>query len=189
MARQSWPRRCAPPLLLLLDAVLLASPGSLCRSIVNRTPALRLHHCKSLDFLPICADMDLPPPRGVFTVQDELTNLPRAVQHVVESPSRPDTADMPFTCPSSPEKQAARYTADTIPKAVPPTVAGRRNLRNFQSRPPPTDLETWRQAQAALQAGLTTKQLVQREFERNFGPECVRCACLTAMHVCALLRM
>jgi hypothetical protein len=57
----------------------------------------------------------------------------------------------------------------------PATVAGRRNLRNFQSRPPPTDFETWKQAEVALQSGLTVKQLVTREFERNFGPDSVQC--------------
>jgi hypothetical protein len=59
---------------------------------------------------------------------------------------------------------------------APSNVAGRRNLRNFVSRPAPTDFETWKQAEAALQAGVTVQQLVEREFRRSVGPLAVRCA-------------
>lgn len=58
----------------------------------------------------------------------------------------------------------------------PPTVAGRRNLRYFESRPPPTDFETWEQAETALQAGVSMPELVKREFVRDFGPDVITCA-------------
>ena len=37
------------------------------------------------------------------------------------------------------------------------------------------DFETWQQAESAIRAGCSVKQLVQREFERDFGPDCVQC--------------
>jgi hypothetical protein len=58
----------------------------------------------------------------------------------------------------------------------PPNVAGRRNLRYFESRPPATDFETWQQAETALQSCLSVKELVHREFVRDFGPDSVQCA-------------
>ena len=46
--------------------------------------------------------------------------------------------EIPFTYHCSPKKQAVRYTAESLPAHPPPNVPGRRNLRNFESRPPPT---------------------------------------------------
>ena len=84
--------------------------------------------------------------------------------------------EIPFEYTQPSKDKAAKHAEATIPKEPPATIAGRRNLRNFESRPPPTDFETWKQSEAALQAGISTKQMVQREFERNFGPDCVQCA-------------
>ena len=84
--------------------------------------------------------------------------------------------EIPFEYTQPSKDKAAEHAEATIPKEPPATIAGRRNLRNFESRPPPTDFETWKQSEAALQAGISTKQMVQREFERNFGPDCVQCA-------------
>jgi hypothetical protein len=95
-------------------------------------------------------------------------------------------ADVPFEQTEPALKKSDQDAIDALPKHAPDTVAGRRNLRNFESRPPATDFETWRQAEAALQGGVSTKQLVQREFERDFGPECVQCA--PPRLACAVLR-
>lgn len=60
----------------------------------------------------------------------------------------------------------------------PVDISRRRNLRNFESRRPATDFEVWRQAEEALQKGLSVPELVKREFERTLGPGSVECATL-----------
>jgi hypothetical protein len=60
--------------------------------------------------------------------------------------------------------------------APPPNISGRRNLRYFGSRPPATDFNTWQQAETALQSGISIKELVRREFIRDFGADSVQCA-------------
>lgn len=77
---------------------------------------------------------------------------------------------------------------ETLPagNSIPPaSISGRRNLRNFESRPPPTDFETWKQAETALQAGLSVKHIVASEFNRSFGGDAVACAAphLTVLHL------
>ena len=60
---------------------------------------------------------------------------------------------------------------------VPPVdISRRRNLRNYESRRPATDFEVWRQAEEALQKGVSIPELVKREFERTLGPGSVECA-------------
>lgn len=59
----------------------------------------------------------------------------------------------------------------------PPTdIERRRNLGNFDERPPFTDFEVWRQAEEALQQGVSLPELVRRELQRTLGEDCVECA-------------
>jgi hypothetical protein len=50
-----------------------------------------------------------------------------------------------------------------------PSLIGRLSSRQFVSRPPETDLDTYYQVEHALESGLTTEEVVRREFERSFG--------------------
>lgn len=65
-----------------------------------------------------------------------------------------------------------------------PTITGRRNIRNFRFRKARTDFETWEQAEAALQNGVSVEELVRREFARDFGEDQVQCASWSAAGVC-----
>ena len=88
----------------------------------------------------------------------------------------------------------------------PRDIRGRRDLANYEPRPPPTDFEPWKQAEAAIADGTRVESIVRREFTRDFGPhalQCVlpcghvldlaarphagACACSASMHVCVLL--
>ena len=61
--------------------------------------------------------------------------------------------------------------------AEPPgDIERRRNLGNFAERPPFTDFEVWRQAEEALQGGVSVPELVRRELQRTLGEDCVECA-------------
>eukprot|EP00892_Ulva_mutabilis_P005047 jgi/Ulvmu1/2914/UM147_0012.1 len=55
-----------------------------------------------------------------------------------------------------------------------PVITGRRNLRNFRFRKARTDFETWEQAEAAIQNGVSVEELVRREFARDFGEDQVQ---------------
>lgn len=56
-----------------------------------------------------------------------------------------------------------------------PTITGRRNLRNFRFHKARTDFQTWEQAEAALQNGVSVEELVRREFARTYGEDQVQC--------------
>lgn len=55
-----------------------------------------------------------------------------------------------------------------------PTITGRRNLRNFRFHKARTDFQTWEQAEAALQNGVSVEELVRREFARTYGEDQVQ---------------
>jgi hypothetical protein len=75
----------------------------------------------------------------------------------------------------------AGHTASLVDHPPPHNIAQRRDLRNFESRQPPTDFETWEQAANALRTGQTVKEIVYREFARSFGGAEVQCVPLPAM--------
>jgi hypothetical protein len=94
------------------------------------------------------------------------SNLPSMSQMSTGVPSNGDPVGQ--AVPGSQMLERSR------PPPPPSSIAGRRNLRNWTSRPAPTDFETWAQAEHALQSGVTVKQLVEREMTRSLGPDQVR---------------
>jgi hypothetical protein len=109
------------------------------------------------------------------------SNLPSMSQMSAGVPSNGDPVGLPVPGAHMLERSGA--------PPPPSSIAGRRNLRNWTSRPAPTDFETWSQAEHALQSGVTVKQLVEREMARSLGPDQVRFApvdrALWFCHECA----
>jgi hypothetical protein len=87
-----------------------------------------------------------------------------------------ETSLVPMSIPSMASEQFDEpYPEGDDEVTTRPPIAGRRNLRNWRFEKPRTDFEIWKQAENALQNGVTVQELVRREFTNSLGPQSVRC--------------